>query len=447
MSEPDAVDAFDARLVLGVEGPLRAFNQAGVLSTSDVHVALRLARLSTVRHDDVCLGAAFAAARPRLGNVCVDLATIHATADADTDAPQDLGALPWPDPTAWLRQMSGSPIVGVDRPLHLEGTTLYLDRLWADECLVAAELRDRSDGPATGVDAELLRAGLAELFDEDDDDPDQRMAAATAVLRRVSVIAGGPGTGKTTTVARVLALLEAQALAAGRRPPLVALAAPTGKAAARLEDAVRQGADDMDIDQERRNRLHMLTGRTVHRLLGFNPGNRTRFRHHRLNRLPHDVVVVDETSMVSLSLMARLLEAVRSDARLILVGDPEQLASVEAGAVLGDIVGPAAAGISHAASGAAAARRGGGAADSRGRDQASRRGSATGSWCCAVCTAMAERSLPWPGRSATTTPTRPWRYSRPAIRTCSGSLPTRPSRSRPMGLATCAGSPLTRAAP
>ena len=124
----------------------------------------------------------------------------------------------------------------------------------------------------------------------------------------------------------------------------MALAAPTGKAAARLEDAVRQGAAAMDLDEERRNRLQALAGKTVHRLLGFNPGNRTRFRHNRLNRLPHDVVVVDETSMVSLSLMARLLEAVRPDARLILVGDPEQLASVEAGAVLGDIVGPAAFG-------------------------------------------------------------------------------------------------------
>ena len=121
------------------------------------------------------------------------------------------------------------------------------------------------------------------------------------------MIAGGPGTGKTTTVARVLALLEAQAAAAGQRPPLVALAAPTGKAAARLEDAVRQGAGAIAIDQERQDRLQALSGKTVHRLLGFNPGNRTRFRHHRLNRLPHDVVVVDETSMVSLSLMARLL--------------------------------------------------------------------------------------------------------------------------------------------
>jgi exodeoxyribonuclease V alpha subunit len=341
VTELETVDLFDARLARGTGGMLRAFNDAGVLSTSDVHVALRLARLSDDHDEVVSLGAAFAARAPRLGNVCVDLATIHATADADTDAPADLGALPWPAPQTWIRQMEASGIVGDGHPLHLEGTTLYLDRLWADERLVADELRARSDGAAPGVDTDLLRRGLEELFGND---PDQRRAAATAVLRRISVIAGGPGTGKTTTVARVLALLDAQATAAGQRPPLIALAAPTGKAAARLEDAVRQGAGGLAIDEERRDRLQSLPGKTVHRLLGFNPGNRTRFRHDRLNRLPHDVVVVDETSMVSLSLMARLLEAVRSDARLVLVGDPEQLASVEAGAVLGDIVGPAALG-------------------------------------------------------------------------------------------------------
>jgi exodeoxyribonuclease V alpha subunit len=341
VTELETVDLFDARLARSAGGMLRAFNDAGVLSTSDVHVALRLARLSDDDDEVVSLGTAFAARAPRLGNVCVDLATIHATADADTDVPADIGALPWPAPQTWIRQMEASGIVGDGHPLHLEGTTLYLDRLWADEALVAEELRARSDGAAPDVDTDLLRLGLEELFG---DDPDQRRAAATAVLRRMSVIAGGPGTGKTTTVARVLALLDAQATAAGQRPPLVALAAPTGKAAARLEDAVRQGAGALAIDQERRDRLQSLSGRTVHRLLGFNPGNRTRFRHDRLNRLPHDVVVVDETSMVSLSLMARLLEAVRNDARLLLVGDPEQLASVEAGAVLGDIVGPAALG-------------------------------------------------------------------------------------------------------
>ncbi len=124
-----------------VEGLLQAFNRAGLLSTSDVHVALRLSRLGGTHDDVVALGAAFAARAPRLGNVCVDLATIHATADADTEVPADLGALPWPEPATWLRRLAASPVVGVDRPLHLEGSTLYLDRLWADECLVAVELR------------------------------------------------------------------------------------------------------------------------------------------------------------------------------------------------------------------------------------------------------------------------------------------------------------------
>jgi exodeoxyribonuclease V alpha subunit len=122
----------------------------------------------------------------------------------------------------------------------------------------------------------------------------------------------------------------------------MALTAPTGKAAARLEEAVHDEAARLDVSDETRARLLGTHASTLHRLLGWQPGNRSRFRHHRGNRLPHDVVVVDETSMVSLSQMAKLVEAVRPDARLILVGDPQQLASVEAGAVLGDIVGPAA---------------------------------------------------------------------------------------------------------
>ena len=138
----------------------------------------------------------------------------------------------------------------------------------------------------------------------------------------------------------------------------------------------------------------------MHRLLGFNPGNRTRFRHHRLNRLPHDVVVVDETSMVSLSLMARLLEAVRPEARLILVGDPEQLASVEAGAVLGDIVGPASVGIRMRPAARRAAGRGHRAGAFRPAMAVTVRPSGTGSWCCAMCTATAARSQRWPGPSS-----------------------------------------------
>ena len=130
----------------------------------------------------------------------------------------------------------------------------------------------------------------------------QRRAAATAVRRRFAVVAGGPGTGKTTTVARIVALLAEQAGAM----PLVALAAPTGKAAARLEEAVHAEARALDVTPEVRDGLLDLGASTLHRLLGWRPGSHSRFRHHRGNRLPHDVVIVDETSMVSLSLMARL---------------------------------------------------------------------------------------------------------------------------------------------
>ena len=156
--------------------------------------------------------------------------------------------------------------------------------------------------------------------------------------RRFAVVAGGPGTGKTTTVARIVALLAEQA---GRASPLVALAAPTGKAAARLEEAVHAQARKLDVAPDGPRGLLDLNASTLHRLLGWRPGSHSRFRHHRGNRLPHDVVIVDETSMVSLSLMARVIEAVRPEARLVLVGDPGQLTSIEAGAVLGDIVGAA----------------------------------------------------------------------------------------------------------
>jgi exodeoxyribonuclease V alpha subunit len=194
------------------------------------------------------------------------------------------------------------------------------------------------------VREDVLADGLARLFDGTSDaDARQRLAAETAVRRRLAVVAGGPGTGKTTTVARIVALLCEQAAAAGAVPPLVALAAPTGKAAARLVEAVHAEAAALDVDRALRARIGALDASTLHRLLGWRPGSHSRFRHHRGNRLPHDVVIVDETSMVPLSLMARLVEAVRPDARLVLVGDPGQLTSVEAGAVLGDIVGPAAA--------------------------------------------------------------------------------------------------------
>jgi exodeoxyribonuclease V alpha subunit len=289
----------------------------------------------------VLLAVALAVRGPRLGHVHVDLAEIRNTAAVDADEPVDLAELTWPEPGEWLARVAASPLVGEGdpRPLRLSGSRLYLDRYWSEEVAVAEALRALAAEPAADIDEPGLEGGLARLF-VDEPQGEQAVAAATAVRRRLAVVAGGPGTGKTTTVARIVALLCEQASGAGGGFPLIALAAPTGKAAARLEEAVRDEAARLDIDAGVRLQLEGLSASTIHRLLGWRPGSSSRFRHDRFARLPHDVVIVDETSMVSLSLMARLIEALRSGARLILVGDPGQLASIEAGAVLGDIVGP-----------------------------------------------------------------------------------------------------------
>jgi exodeoxyribonuclease V alpha subunit len=343
---PEIIDLYDVHYVRRAAGALRVFNEAGVLAAADVHVALRLGQLATEDDELTLLAAALAVRAPRLGSVCVDLARIGATASTDLDAPVDLKALPWPDPEAWVDGLASSLLVAVgeeggdDRPLRLLGTTLYLDRYWQDERRVAADLLSRNQ-PFGDIDAAVLAEGLARMFDGEPPDL-QCLAAATCVLRRLAVVGGGPGTGKTTTVTRILVLLDEQAEAAGALTPLVALAAPTGKAAMRLEEAVHEEVSALDLSDERRARLLAMRASTVHRLLGWRAGSANRFRHDRRNQLPHDVVIVDETSMVSLSMTARLLEAVRQDARLILIGDPKQLASVEAGSVLGDLVGPAA---------------------------------------------------------------------------------------------------------
>jgi exodeoxyribonuclease V alpha subunit len=340
-------DAFDVRRVPRATGLLREFNDAGVLVAADVHVALRLAELAGDCDDAVLLAAALAVRAPRIGHVHVDLAAIRDTAAVDADEPLDLSTLAWPAAATWPDRVAASRLVagGEDdpaaRPLRLIGTWLYLDRYWREERQVAADLVALSAHDPASVRVDVLADGLARLFPGQTDGR-QCLAAATAVLRRLAVVAGGPGTGKTTTVARIVALIAEQTAATDAPPPLVALAAPTGKAAARLEESVHEEAAKLPVDTTIRDQLLALQASTLHRLLGWRPDSHSRFRHNRAQRLPHDVVIVDETSMVSLSLMARLAEAIRPDARLILVGDPGQLASIEAGAVLGDIVGPAA---------------------------------------------------------------------------------------------------------
>ena len=329
----EPVDAWDRRLVLRgagwlEAGPLAELNLAGVLAAADVHVATRLGRIGRESSPEVLLAVALAVRAVRHGSVCVDLAGAGELVDRLLGEP---GRVEWPAPDEWRRAVAASPLTG--SALRLDGTLVYLDRYWEEEGAVVTDLLARTSRPAPDVDTARLDGALARLFPGATYD-EQRNAAREAVTRWTTVLTGGPGTGKTTTLARLLAALAATADA----PLRVALAAPTGKAAARMTQALVEAVHREDFPDADRPSVEGLAASTLHRLLGVRPDNGTRFRHHRGNRLPHDVVVVDETSMVSLTLMARLLEAVRPDARLVLVGDADQLASVEAGAVLQDIV-------------------------------------------------------------------------------------------------------------
>jgi exodeoxyribonuclease V alpha subunit len=289
-------------------GLLRTFTDAEVIESSDVHVAQRLTALAKESDETVALAVALAVRALRHGSVCLDLRSVEQQ-DIDVDE--------------WLAAIRASPLAAQPPVLHIDGDLLYLDRYWLEEQQVCRDV-------LTMVDAEPKQKSpdIDRLFPKGFEE--QRAAAEVALAQGLTVLTGGPGTGKTTTVARLLALLT------GGTHLRIALAAPTGKAAARLQEAVQ--LEVAKLEPADRQALAGLHATTLHRLLGSRPDTSARFRHNRGNRLPHDVIVVDETSMVSLTMMARLLEAVRPDARLILVGDPDQLASVEAGAVLADLV-------------------------------------------------------------------------------------------------------------
>lgn len=343
MTSARTPDPFAPRQVLAATGLLADFNRARVLEAADVHVARRLAALGGEPDERVLLAAALAVRGVRLGSVCVDLAAAHTSTAVEGVEPDVVAALPWPDPAGWVAAVEASALVTVGSapahvPLRMVDGLLYLDRYWRQERVVADWVDAAFAAGGGGMDAGSAGAGaataaaLARLFPSQEPDL-QRLAAAVAASRCFSILAGGPGTGKTWTVAKILALLQAQA-GGGLR---IALAAPTGKAAARLQQALREAVADPGFPADLAAPVAGLTASTLHRLLGTKPGTTSRFLHDRGNRLAFDVVVVDEASMVSLTLMSRLVEALRPDCRLLLVGDPDQLASIEVGAVLGDL--------------------------------------------------------------------------------------------------------------
>ncbi|ANE53862.1 exodeoxyribonuclease V subunit alpha [Methylomonas sp. DH-1] len=224
-----------------------------------------------------------------------------------------------------------SGLASADRatPLIAEAERLYLQRYWHYEERLARQLGALA---RQQFDARHLEACLDRYFPSQGDEIDwQKTAAQAAVGQALSIITGGPGTGKTTTVLKILALL----LETSRQSLHVALAAPTGKAAMRLQESIVANKPGLDCAAEVKDRIPEQAN-TLHRLLGAKPPT-PYFRHDAGNPLPYDVVVVDETSMVDLALMSKLVDALKPGSRLILLGDKDQLASVESGSVLADL--------------------------------------------------------------------------------------------------------------
>lgn len=317
---------------------IEILNQAlmlGALRPLDVHFAQIVAS-----HDEpeLLLAAACLSAEAGAGHVCLLLDQLSPENLFNGRQPE-LALAAWqaagqPDLARWQQRLASSAAVSDGNsatPMVLQQQRLYLQRMWQSEGEVAAFIS--SDAVPQAVEEGQLRAILDQLFGEAADEADwQKIAAAVAATRRIAVISGGPGTGKTTTVAKLLAALVQLG---GDTRLRIQLAAPTGKAAARLTESLGTASRQLPLTPEQRA-LFPVEAATLHRLLGAQP-NSQRMRYHRGNPLHLDVLVVDEASMVDLPMMARLIAALPPEARVIFLGDRDQLASVEAGAVLGDI--------------------------------------------------------------------------------------------------------------
>lgn len=302
------------------------------LSSLDIHFADFINRIDINPCDQLWLAAALASSASGNGHTCFDMASASGWGVASAVAYPAKQAVP--DYQSWRTALLPCDTIGKEgdyTPLILDRAgRLYLHRSWEYERLVAEAIQFRT-GEVTAENGEMEKA-LDRYFPTVDNQPDlQRQAARMALTRHFAVISGGPGTGKTATVARILASIVELS---GNNQPKIALAAPTGKAAMRLRVSIMAAADNLGLSDELRNRL---TGEvsTIHRLLGVRQGGG--FHHNRDNPLHCDLLVVDEASMVDLPLMAKLLDALHKRARVILLGDRDQLASVDAGAVLADI--------------------------------------------------------------------------------------------------------------
>ncbi|RXJ72537.1 exodeoxyribonuclease V subunit alpha [Veronia nyctiphanis] len=380
---------------------LNELHQANVLRAIDYQFCLFIAGQETQACTDFIAGwAALVSYELGKGNVCVDLAAIDPAALFDLPSDQSVALASVLKPEVACEKLKEAVTVSdgtQPTPLVMQGSRLYLNRYWQAEQTVAQEIQRRCLPVAVGGECHSL---LDELFTPDirllkklfstwsdqervdkvrdffdvmeDGETDipaivealsankhadeilsfidqsdclnwQKVAAATSLSYGFSVISGGPGTGKTTTVAKLLAALISGSTK--YKTPEIKLVAPTGKAANRLTESIGRAVEALPVSAEVKAKIPVQAS-TIHRLLGAIP-NRVEFRHHQGNRLHLDILVVDEASMVDLPLMARMLSALPEHARVLLLGDRDQLASVEAGAVLGDICQSAAGNYSQ----------------------------------------------------------------------------------------------------
>lgn len=310
---------------------LSPLHDCGAFSSLDIRFAEFLWKIADKKSQEILVAAALVSRNQHLGHICLDLPSAAGTAlkEGGHSLPLVCPAL-----DVWIDALRSSGVVGDPgnfTPLVLDHKNrLYLHRYWEYEQTLAELIRKRVNSPPEPASLPENMMDLLFPSPETGETDWQKVAAFAAITRKFCVISGGPGTGKTTTAARILALLTAQS---GEKKLRIALTAPTGKAAARLQEAiVREKAKfGGKIREDTESRAS-----TIHRLLGYVPGSPD-FRHNAENPLAADVVVVDEASMVDMALMSKLVQALPEHARLILLGDKDQLASVEAGYVMGDI--------------------------------------------------------------------------------------------------------------
>ena len=316
--------------------------QKGCISFLTYRFAELLRRSTPNSAPSALVGAAAALHQVAVGHVCADL---PALAGKPVQGADDGTVCHWPEATEWLRSLAASSFVSAGelvRPLVLDGAgRLYLHRYFEAERDLARLLRDRATAAPEPVDEDLLLQDAALLFGADGTD-ERATAAMRAIRGRLTVLTGGPGAGKTTLVTAVLMLLIRQFRAVKNMDPRILLLAPTGKAARRIAETVERAAAGtvakLGADAESLAAALPSGASTIHRALGLGGGDRSRFgRAPRTSILAADAVVVDEASMVDPSLMYALLRRVSPEARVIVVGDKDQLASVESGALLGDI--------------------------------------------------------------------------------------------------------------